>query len=302
MGTEKGEWLGRGLLRGATKISNELERGSPCHTLPKCQARKEKNQGRSRGLVACEAGWRSSGAGDRVGPSAGGVYPTQGPYGPGLRASVAAAVRHRHRVPAARATARCSAVPGAPACTPPLCRRAAHHQCRRGCPGPPRCQGDSCGISGPRSSRWCPPRGGDRRDTGVPPPTFLEGEKGPRPVAVSVKTDVLTPWLPTAASHSHTATKTFPARKATSESFPCPPQSLFPAKTGFAANSRKSALQKCILPRPPSPPPGLGSVPKVGAPLRGFLPHPRVRRPGTRRSQLTMVTPAAVAPPPGPAA
>lgn len=49
------------------------------------------------------------------------------------------------------------------------------------------------------------------------PPTFLEGEKGPRPVAVSVKTDGLTPWLPTAASHSHTATKTFPARKATSE-------------------------------------------------------------------------------------
>lgn len=67
-------------------------------------------------------------------------------------------------------------------------------------------------------------------------------------------------------------------------------------------HSRKLALQKCILPRPPSPPPGLGSVPKVGAPLRGFLPYPRVRRPGTRRSQLTMVTPAAVAPPPGPAA
>lgn len=113
---------------------------------------------------------------------------------------------------------------------------------------------------------------------------------------------MLTPWLPTAGSHSNTTTKTFPAQKATSESFPCPLRSLFPAKTRFTANSRKSALQKCILPRPPSPPPGLGSVPKVGAPLRGFLPYPRVRRPGTRRSQLTMVTPAAVAPPPGPAA
>lgn len=92
-------------------------------------------------------------------------------------------------------------------------------------------------------------------------------------MAVLLKTDVLTPWLPTAGSRSNSTTKTFPAQKATSESFPCPPRSLFPAKTRFTANSRKSALQKCILPRPPSPPPGLGSVPKVGAPLRGFLPY-----------------------------
>lgn len=48
--------------------------------------------------------------------------------------------------------------------------------------------------------------------------------------------------------------------------------------------------------------PGLGSAPKVGAPRRGFLPQPKVRRPGTLRSQLTMVTRAAIAPLPGPAA
>lgn len=41
--------------------------------------------------MGCRAGWRSSLAGDRVGPSARCVYPTQGPYAPGLRASVAAA-------------------------------------------------------------------------------------------------------------------------------------------------------------------------------------------------------------------
>lgn len=48
--------------------------------------------------------------------------------------------------------------------------------------------------------------------------------------------------------------------------------------------------------------PGLGCAPKVGAPRRRFLLHPRVRRPGTPRGQLTMVTRAAVAPLPGPAA
>lgn len=48
--------------------------------------------------------------------------------------------------------------------------------------------------------------------------------------------------------------------------------------------------------------PGLGSAPKVGAQRRGFLPQPRVRRPGTLRGQLTMVTRGAVAPLPGPAA
>lgn len=42
--------------------------------------------------------------------------------------------------------------------------------------------------------------------------------------------------------------------------------------------------------------PGLGSAPKVGAPRPGFPPHPRVRRPGTPRGQLTMVTRAAIAP------
>lgn len=165
--------------------------------------------------------------------------------------------------------------PGAPrylAPPPAFVQRAAHNLVQAGLPGPPRCQGDSCRISLPGSSCWCPPKGGDPRDTGMPP-TFSEGEKGPGPMAVLLKTEVLTPWLPTAGSRSNTTTKTFPAQKATSESFPCPPRSLFPAKTRFTANSRKSALQKCILPRPPSPPPGLGSVPKVGAPLRGFLPY-----------------------------
>lgn len=48
--------------------------------------------------------------------------------------------------------------------------------------------------------------------------------------------------------------------------------------------------------------PGLGCAPKVGAPRRRFLLRPRVRRPGTPRGQLTMVTRAAVAPLPGSAA
>lgn len=109
--------MGQGLFRVATKISNELE-GEAVHALHSPNAKRERTKpgALSWGLVACKAEWRSSRAGDRVGPSAGGVYPIQGPYGPGLQASVAAAVRHRHRVLAARATARCSAVPGAPAC------------------------------------------------------------------------------------------------------------------------------------------------------------------------------------------
>lgn len=85
------------------------------HT-PQMPSGKEQNQGRSRGLMACEAGWRSSRAGHRVGPATGGVYPIQGPYWSGLPASVTAALRYRHRVPAVQATARCPAVPGAPAC------------------------------------------------------------------------------------------------------------------------------------------------------------------------------------------
>lgn len=111
-----------------------------------------------------------------MGPSSGGVYPTQGPYRPGLPASLAAAARCRHRVPAARATARCSVVPGAPAC---LCAALGHHQRRRGCPGPPQCQENNCGISLPGNSRRCLPRGEDPRDTGVPL-TFSRGEKSLR--------------------------------------------------------------------------------------------------------------------------
>lgn len=124
--------MGWGLLWVVAKVSNELERGSPCHTLPQVPSGKEQNRERSRRVVACRPGWRSSRAGDRVGPSAGGVYPTQGPYGPGLPASVTAPARCRHRVPAARATARCSAVPGAPAC---LCAALGPSPAQAGLPG-----------------------------------------------------------------------------------------------------------------------------------------------------------------------
>lgn len=72
--------------------------------------------------------------------------------------------------------------PGAPrylAPPPAFVQRAAHNLVQAGLPGPPRCQGDSCRISLPGSSCWCPPKGGDPRDKGMPP-TFSEGEKGPR--------------------------------------------------------------------------------------------------------------------------
>lgn len=248
------------------QVSNELERGSPCRTLPQVPSGKEQN----RRVVACRPGWRSSRAGDRVGPSVGGVYPTQGPYGPGLRASLAAAAHCRHRVPAARATARCSAVPGAPAC---LCAASAHHQRRRGCPGP-RCQEDNCGTSLPGSSRRCLPRGEDPRDTGVPL-TFSGGEKslrfhhcaGENRRAHSLASDS---WQ--SQQHCH---QNFPGAESHFRVFLAPrPQSLFPTQTRFTAKSRKSALQKCILPRPPSPPAGLGSLPKVGARSRASCPIP----------------------------
>lgn len=78
---------------------------------------KEQNQRRSLGDL-----WRVKQSGGPLelgtgwGPRQEVFTPYRDPYGPGLQASVAAAVRHRHRVLAVRATARCSAVPGAPAC------------------------------------------------------------------------------------------------------------------------------------------------------------------------------------------
>lgn len=116
---EEGGWAG-------DLVSNELQRGCPSQTLPQVPSGKEQNLERSR------RGWRSSRAGDRVGPSVGGVYPIQGPYRPGLLASLAAAARCRHRVPVARATARCSVVPGAPAC---LCAAFGPSPAQAGLPG-----------------------------------------------------------------------------------------------------------------------------------------------------------------------
>lgn len=126
------------------------------------------------------------------------------------------------------------------------------------------CQGAHAGA--------CP---GERtRGTQACPSPSLEENRVSSPTTMRVKTDIPTLWLQTAGSHNNTATKTLPAQKVTSESFPCHPWSLFPAKTGLTANGRKSALQKCILPRPPSPPPGLGSLPKVGARSGASCPLP----------------------------
>lgn len=108
----------------------------------------------------------------------------------------------------------------------------------------------------------------------------LKEKRVPGPTAVRVKTDVPTLWLPTAGSHSNTATKTFPAQKATSESFPCPPRSLFPAKTRFTANKQQEiSIPEVHTPVSTFSNPWPGQRAQGRCPLRGFLPHPRVRRP-----------------------
>lgn len=157
-------------------------------------------------------------------------------------------------------------------CLPAFVQRSAHHQRRRGCPDPPRCQEDNCGISLPGSSRRCLPRGEDRRDTGVP--LTFSGEEslrsngcaGENRRAHSLASDS---WQLQQLCHQN-----FPGAESHSRVFLVPPRSLFPAKTRFTANSRKSALQKCTLPCPPSPPPGLGSLPKVGARSGASCPIP----------------------------
>lgn len=117
----------------------------------------------------------------------------------------------------------------------------------------------------------------------------------PPPSAVTLHTPLPTPWLPTAGSHRYPATKSFATPKATGKkvflglSLPLP-------RPRAQGRSRKSEITTCRLRRPPFSTPGPGSAPKVGAQRGGFLPQPGVRRPGTLRGQLTMVTRTAVAP------
>lgn len=230
---------------------------------------KEQNQGRSRGLVVCEAEWRSSRAGHRVGPEAGGVYPTQGPYGSGLPASVAAAVRHRHRVPAVPATARCSAVPGAPAC---LCAARGPSPVQAGLPESSLMPGGQLQDQPARELRLVPAQGRGARGTQACPPPSLKEKRVPGPMAVSVKTDVLTPWLPTAGSHSNIATKTLPAQKATSE-FSLPASVALPGQDPVYSKQQEIGVSEVHTPGSTFSTPCLGSLPKVGAGAPG-LPAP----------------------------
>ena len=119
--------------------------------------------------------------------------------------------------------------------------------------------------------------------------------------AVPLNADLPALRLPTAGSHSHLGHEKFgDAESDLKESFPWPLTPSPPAPV----ERKLQEIRARDVPTPASSfsTPGLGSAPKVGAPLPGFPPHPWVRRPGTPRGQLTMVTRAAVAPLPGPAA
>lgn len=166
--------------------------------------------------------------------------------------------------------------PGAPrylASLPAFVQRSAHHQRRRGCLGLPDARRTTAGSACQRAHAGACP--GERtRGTQACPSPSLEEKKSLRSHGCAGGAHSLASDSWQLQQHCH---QNFPGAESHFRVFLAhrsPLRSLFPGKTAFTANSRKSELQKCIFPRPPSPPPDLGSLPKVGARSGASCPIP----------------------------